>query len=73
MIYLPKRAVFIHIPRTAGNSITSALASACAGNTYALFIGTAAHSIEPWSPVARPRTANRLKNIITAWDDHCLL
>jgi len=69
MIYLPKRAVFIHIPRTAGNSITSAIASACAGNNYDIFIGTAAHSIEHWSHVARHSTASRLKKFITEWDD----
>ena len=26
MIYLPQRAVFIHIPRAAGNSVTGAIA-----------------------------------------------
>jgi len=30
MIYAPKRFVFIHIPRTGGNSITSAVAASCA-------------------------------------------
>jgi len=69
MIYLPKRAVFIHIPRTAGNSITNAIASACAGNNYDIFIGTGAHSVEHWSHVARHSTASRLKKFITEWDD----
>ena len=41
MIYLPKRAVFIHIPRTAGNSITNAIAKSCAGRNVDVIIGTA--------------------------------
>ena len=41
MIYLPKRAVFIHIPRTGGNSITSAVASICAGRGIDIILGTA--------------------------------
>ena len=69
MIYLPRRAVFLHIPRTAGNSITNAIASACAGNNYDIFIGTGAHSVEHWSHVARHTTARKLKMFIKEWDD----
>ena len=69
MIYLPKRAVFIHIPRTAGNSITNAIASACAGNNYDIFIGTGAHTIQHWSHVARHSPAGRISKFITEWDD----
>ena len=69
MIYLPKRAVFIHIPRTAGNSITNAIASACAGNNYDIFIGTGSHTVENWSHIARHVKAFRLKKFIKEWDD----
>lgn len=69
MIYLPGRAVFIHVPRAAGNSITNAIASACAGNNFDIFIGTGAHSIPHWWHFARHARACVLKKYITEWDD----
>jgi len=69
MIYLPGRAVFIHVPRAAGNSITNAIASACAGNNFDIFIGTGAHSIPHWWHFARHTRACVLKKYITEWDD----
>lgn len=69
MIYLPGRAVFIHVPRAAGNSITNAIASVCAGNNFDIFIGTGAHSIPHWWHFARHTRACVLKKYITEWDD----
>jgi|TARA_R110000744_G_scaffold221980_1_gene340950 hypothetical protein len=68
MIYLPHRAVFIHIPRTAGNSVTSAIASACAGKGVDIILGSNA-GIKNWGSFHRHMTANKLKEIIDEWDD----
>ena len=46
MIYIPKRAVFVHIPRTAGNSITQAVSTVCVGKNIDVFIGTGSHRYE---------------------------
>jgi hypothetical protein len=71
MIYLPKRALFIHIPRTAGNSITNAIASSCAGNNYDILIGTVANRFkDDWTAIFQTHArACKLKPYIDDWDD----
>lgn len=68
MIYLPHRAVFIHIPRTAGNSITSAIAGVCAGRGIDVILGTGG-GIKNWRQVNRHVRAATLKEIIAEWDN----
>lgn len=67
MIYLPHRAVFIHIPRTAGNSITSAIASTCAGRGVDIILGTG--RANGWEHTRRHRRAQLLKDLIEEWED----
>ena len=68
MIYLPQRAAFIHIPRTAGNSITSAIGSICAGRGIDIILGTAS-DIKDYYRVCRHIIAADLKDFIEEWDD----
>ena len=68
MIYLPKRAVFIHIPRTGGNSITSAIASTCAGRGVDVILGTGSY-IKNYYRASRHIIASDLKDFIEEWDD----
>jgi hypothetical protein len=68
MIYLPKRALFIHIPRTAGNSITNAIASSCAGNNIDIVIGTCVN-VYGFYNVERHVTAYSLYSKIKEWDN----
>lgn len=68
MIYLPKRAVFIHIPRTAGNSITNAIAKACAGRNIDVIIGTA-QGVKGFGRSNRHIRAVNLKKSIPEWED----
>ena len=71
MIYLPKRALFIHIPRTAGNSITNAIATSCAGNNFDMLIGTVAHNpANSWSKIFQTHArAEKLRPYIDDWDE----
>ena len=68
MIYLPQRAVFIHIPRAAGNSVTSAIASTCAGKGIDIIVGTGG-GIQNWAKMKRHTRAFVLKEVIDEWDD----
>ena len=68
MIYLPKRAVFIHIPRTGGNSITGAIASTCAGRGIDVILGTGS-DIKNYYRASRHIIASNLKDFIEEWDD----
>lgn len=68
MIYLPHRAVFIHIPRTAGNSITSAIASTCAGRGVDIILGTGGE-VKGLQNINRHARASALKENIEEWDD----
>jgi hypothetical protein len=68
MIYLPQRAVFIHIPRAAGNSVTGAIAGVCAGKGIDIMIGTGG-AIQGWQKIKRHARAIVLKEIIDEWDD----
>lgn len=68
MIYLPHRAVFIHIPRTAGNSVTSAIAGVCAGKGIDIILGTG-NATKSWHQVKRHIRAARLKEVIDEWDN----
>ena len=68
MIYAPKRFVFIHIPRTAGNSITSAISCACAGKGIDVIVGTSP-PIKFYKRIYRHIPAFGLKRFIPEWDD----
>lgn len=68
MIYLPRRALFIHIPRTGGNSITNAIASTCAGNGVDVLIGTASAESGALGALHRHATAASLHPLIDEWD-----
>jgi hypothetical protein len=68
MIYLPKRAVFIHIPRTGGNSITNAIASSCVGKKIDIVLGTCHWSIKDFYHVSLHVPAKHLKKHIKEWD-----
>jgi len=67
MVYLPHRALFIHIPRTGGNSVTNAIAASCAGNNVDVVIGTSAE-LGVWGPLHRHATAASLQPLIHEWD-----
>tara|TARA_R110000796_G_scaffold57672_3_gene132955 strand:- start:29489 stop:30028 length:540 start_codon:yes stop_codon:yes gene_type:complete len=71
MIYLPKRALFIHIPRTAGNSITNTIASSCAGNNYDILVCNTPFELTiDWSRVLHTHVMARvLKPHIIDWDN----
>lgn len=71
MIYLPKRALFIHIPRAAGNSITNAIASSCAGNNYDILVCNTPNQLcGNWTNIFRTHIpAKLLKPYIIDWDD----
>ena len=68
MIYLPKRAVFIHIPRTGGNSIKNAIARSCIGHGIACLVSTTPNLIEEFEMVQGHQTAWNLKGHIKEWD-----
>ena len=65
MIYLPKRGLFIHIPRTGGNSITAAIASVTAGRNIDCYINTGS---DYKSFIDRHTRASRLRTKIDEWD-----
>lgn len=71
MIYLPKRALFIHVPRAAGNSISSAIASTCVGKNFDIMICNNPNEFRgDWSHIFHIHTrAFRLKNVIIEWDN----
>ena len=67
MIYLPRRALFIHIPRTAGNSITNAIASICAGRGIDIILSTS-YDIPKYDGLSRHAPAFTLSKFIDEWD-----
>lgn len=69
MIYLPQRALFIHIPRTGGNSITNAMASTCAGNNIDIVVGMCSFNLKSWGRFQRHIRACILQKFIEEWDD----
>lgn len=69
MIYLPGRALFVHVPRTGGNSITSAIGSSCAGKGIDVIIGTSSFRLNHWGKFQRHGRACILKKFIEEWDD----
>lgn len=69
MIYLPGKAVFIHIPRTAGNSITNTIASVCIPASIDIILGTNHWDLPNFYQVSRHVPAFDLKNFIPEWDN----
>ena len=69
MIYLPKRAVFIHIPRTGGNSIKNAIASTCVGHGVPSLISTVPMFVKEFERCQGHQTAAVLKGYIRDWND----
>jgi hypothetical protein len=67
MIYGPKRFLFIHIPRTAGNSITRALSEACLGQHDVL--AATSPDLGRGFRFFRHVRARKLMNIIPDWED----
>lgn len=67
MIYLPRRAVFIHVPRTGGNSITAGLAGIAAGRGHDILLSTAGPS-DGWLAAGRHSTALEMHGWIHEWD-----
>lgn len=69
MIYLPKRAVFIHIPRTGGNSIKNAIASTCIGHGIPSLVSTMPTFTKEFDRCQGHQTAAVLKGYIREWND----
>ena len=69
MIYLPERAVFIHIPRTGGNSIKNAIASTCIGRDIPTVVSTMPTYIKEFDRCQSHQTASILKGYIREWND----
>lgn len=69
MIYLPKRAVFIHIPRTGGNSIKNAIASNCIGYNIQTCVSTVPSVYKEFDRVQGHQRAIVLKGYIREWND----
>lgn len=68
MIYLPKRGLFVHIPRTAGNSVSAAIAGVTAGQQIDCLISTVANEHAVCPGLRRHATASELKPLIPEWD-----
>lgn len=72
MLYMPSRALFIHIPRTAGNSIKRALSMTCldTGVPFLCSTMTLVHSfVNETVNLQMHNTATDLKKMIPDWDD----
>lgn len=69
MIYLPKRAVFIHIPRTGGHSIKNAIAKSCIGQNIPIVVSTIPTFIKQFERVQIHQTASTLRGYIREWND----
>ncbi len=69
MIYLPKRAVFIHIPRTGGHSIKNAIAKSCIGQNIPMVVSTIPTFIKQFERVQIHQTASTLRGYIREWND----
>ena len=69
MIYLPGRAVFIHIPRTGGCSIKSAIASSCFSIGFPAIVSTISPVYEQFDRVQIHARAIDLKGYIREWND----
>lgn len=67
MIYGPKRFLFIHIPRTGGNSVTTSLATACFGE-HDVLVATCGQ-VAFNNPFHRHVPASVLKPHIPDWDE----
>jgi hypothetical protein len=66
MLYAPGRFLFIHIPRTGGNSITKAMAKATVGQQDVLIVTTGKTSA---CQLHRHMPAKQLRPLIDDWDN----
>lgn len=69
MIYLPGRAVFVHIPRTGGNSVKNAIASNCIGHGIQTCVSTVPSVYPKFDRVQGHQRAVVLKGYINEWND----
>tara|TARA_Y100001938_G_C8046706_1_gene409334 strand:+ start:852 stop:1394 length:543 start_codon:yes stop_codon:yes gene_type:complete len=69
MIYLPGRAVFIHIPRTGGNSIKNAIASSCFSIGFPAVVSTISPVYQEFDRIQIHARAIQLKGYIREWND----
>ena len=71
MIYVPKRALFIHVPRAAGNSVSNAIASSCVGQGFDIMVCNNPNEFKGnWSHTFNTHArAFRLKKVISEWDE----
>ena len=69
MLYLPKRAVFIHIPRTGGHSVKAAISETCFKNNIAAVASTVPPELKRFDRIQIHQTAPVLKGHIKEWGD----
>jgi len=69
MIYLPGRAVFVHIPRTGGNSVKNAIASNCIGYGIQTCVSTVPSVYPKFDRVQGHQRAVVLKGYINEWNN----
>lgn len=69
MIYLPRRGLFVHIPRTAGNSVTAGIASITAGRGIDCLVCTSSNDHIVCPGLRRHANAAELKPMIAEWDN----
>jgi len=69
MLYLPQRAAFIHIPRTGGHSIKSAISNVCLRHNIPVVASTIPSWIKQYDRVEIHQRAINLKGYIREWSD----
>ena len=69
MLYLPKRAAFIHIPRTGGHSVKSAISNVCLRHNIPIVASTIPGWIKQYDRVEIHQRGVNLKGYIREWKD----
>jgi len=69
MLYLPKRAAFIHIPRTGGHSIKAAISNVCLRHNIPVVASTIPPWIKKYDRVEIHQRAINLRTYIKEWAD----